>query len=77
MGATLKGRALVGLGDNKSAMTAFNQAIDMKQGIGEPYYQKAMLNLEIGKKEEACKDLGLAAKLEGGKYIELYHKQCQ
>ena len=52
---TLAGKALVGLGDKKSAMIRFNNALN---GIyGEPYYQRGLLNLELGRKSDACRDL--------------------
>ena len=72
---TLAGKALVGLGDKKSAMIRFNNALN---GIyGEPYYQRGLLNLELGRKSDACRDFGLAAKAGGGFYYEHYKKTCQ
>ena len=72
---TLAGKALVGLGDKKSAMIRFNSALN---GVyGEPYYQRGLLNLELGRKSDACRDFGLAAKAGGEPYIENYRKRCQ
>ncbi|MBT4775296.1 MAG: serine protease [Crocinitomicaceae bacterium] len=72
---TLSGKALVGLGDKKSAMIRFNKAIN---GVyGEPYYQRGLLNLELGRQSDACRDFGLAAKAGGGLYYENYKNRCQ
>ena len=72
---TLSGKALVGLGDKKSAMIRFNKAINGT--YGEPYYQRGLLNLELGRQRDACRDFGLAAKAGGQLYYENYKKRCQ
>lgn len=71
------GYSLYKLGDTKEALIAYNNSIELNNKQKMTYFNRGILNIEIGNKEAGCLDLSKAGELGYSKAYEEISKNCK
>lgn len=70
------GKAQLMLKEYKAALKSFNEQINLRPYDGIGYYERALLNIELGHTKKVCKDLKMAQELNYEFDISIISRYC-